>query len=163
MSTRESAWPLPTAEATERAGSAMAQALAPRLTGVIALEGDLGAGKTTLARALLRSLGVSGAVRSPTYTLVEPYLVSAGRVMHLDLYRLASADEWLGLGLEDDPPDQALWLVEWPDRAGPWLPAARLRLRLALPPAGGRVLEAVWADPQDPARQLFSEHMKNSG
>ena len=79
---------LPEVAATDAAGAALARALAPDLRGLITLEGDLGAGKTALARAVLRGLGVTGPVKSPTYTLVEPYVVVGGRVLHLDLYRL---------------------------------------------------------------------------
>jgi tRNA threonylcarbamoyladenosine biosynthesis protein TsaE len=153
---------LPEVAATDAAGAALARALAPDLRGLITLEGDLGAGKTALARAVLRGLGVTGPVKSPTYTLVEPYVVVGGRVLHLDLYRLGGAGEWLGLGLEDDPPEQALWLVEWPDRAGGMLPPTRLAVTLTETADGGRRLALRWSDPRDPAATAFSIYMKNS-
>ena len=104
---------------------------------VIALQGDLGAGKTTLVRALLRSLGVGGAVRSPTYTLVEPYEVGAQRVFHLDLYRLADPEELEYLGIRDL--DGALQLIEWPERGEGWLPPVDLWLHLAYAEGPGRI------------------------
>ena len=116
--------------ATERAGAALAPLLRERPGGMIHLEGELGAGKTTLSRALLRALGVQGAVKSPTYTLVEPYDVAGRRVLHLDLYRLADPEELYGLGVLDEAPPAAWWLVEWPQRGGALLPAADLALQL---------------------------------
>jgi len=80
----------------------------------ILLQGELGAGKSTLARALLREMGHRGAVPSPTYTLVEPYQVAAGNVYHIDLYRVNSEDELQFLGWEEL--DDGLRLVEWPER-----------------------------------------------
>ena len=97
---------------------------------MIHLEGDLGAGKTTFARALLTSLGVGERVKSPTYSLVESYRVGGLDAHHLDLYRIADAGEleWLGLG--DLWSDSALVLIEWPERARGALPAADLVLHL---------------------------------
>lgn len=109
---------------------ALARALAgsrPAIA-VLHLAGDLGAGKSTLARALLRGLGVQGPIRSPTYTLVERYAVPGGEAWHLDLYRIADPGELEFLGL--DPADATLWLVEWPDRGIGGLPAADLRVQL---------------------------------
>lgn len=107
---------LPDEAATQTLGAALAKVL-PVAAGpvFITLDGDLGAGKTTLARALLRALGVAGAVRSPTYTLVESYQTSLGEVHHLDWYRLGGAEEVESLdfrGLRAAP----LVLVEWPGR-----------------------------------------------
>ncbi|MES0874050.1 tRNA (adenosine(37)-N6)-threonylcarbamoyltransferase complex ATPase subunit type 1 TsaE [Sinimarinibacterium thermocellulolyticum] len=120
------------AAATEAAGVVLTQALDARAGAVVFLEGDLGAGKTTLVRGLLRALGVAGPVRSPTYTLVEPYAIGTRSVVHMDLYRLADPHEWWTLGLDAYPPDQTLWLVEWPQRAQGLLPAPTLVLRLAV-------------------------------
>ncbi|MEO6104825.1 MAG: tRNA (adenosine(37)-N6)-threonylcarbamoyltransferase complex ATPase subunit type 1 TsaE [Pseudoxanthomonas sp.] len=102
---------------------------------VVHLQGDLGAGKSTLARALLRALGVEGAIRSPTYTLVERYAIPAGEAWHLDLYRIGDAAELDFLGLDDAV--ATLWLVEWPQRGGPALPAADLMVELEIS-GGGR-------------------------
>lgn len=126
---------LPDVAATERLGRALAVARPP--FGVLYLEGDLGAGKSTLARALLRRLGVEGAIRSPTYALVEQYpLVGGGDALHLDLYRIGDVGELEFLGLEDV--DAALWLVEWPRRGGGGLPSADLRVCLEIDGDGDR-------------------------
>lgn len=117
------------ADATEALGAQLAQAVTP---GIIYLNGDLGAGKTTLARGLLRALGHSGKVRSPTYTLVEPYTLAACQVYHLDLYRLADAEELEWLGLRDMLADNALLLVEWPARGSGYLPPADLSIDLEI-------------------------------
>ena len=115
--------------ATERLGAALANSRPPRA--VAHLRGDLGAGKSTLARALLRTLGVVGAIRSPTYTLVERYpLPAGGEALHLDLYRIGDAAELEFLGI--DPGEGSLWLVEWPERGGIGLPPADLQVRLAI-------------------------------
>lgn len=119
---------LPDANATEALGRALAVSAPSRA--VVYLDGDLGAGKTTLARAFLRALGVQGAVRSPTYTLIERYPVAAGEVAHLDLYRIADPDELVFLGLDDLSADASLWLVEWPERGAGMLPAPDLHVRL---------------------------------
>ena len=121
--------------ATERLGAALAKSRPPRA--VVHLQGDLGAGKSTLARALLRTLGVTGAIRSPTYTLVERYpLPDGGEALHLDLYRIGDAAELEFLGI--DPGDGSLWLVEWPERGGAGLPFADLQVQLALDGLGRR-------------------------
>lgn len=119
---------LPDSDATEQVGRALA-ATRPAQA-VVYLRGDLGAGKSTLARALLRGLDVQGAIRSPTYTLVERYPVAGGEAWHLDLYRIGDAGELDFLGLDDA--EATLWLVEWPDRGGAALPAADLLAELAV-------------------------------
>jgi tRNA threonylcarbamoyladenosine biosynthesis protein TsaE len=89
---------------------------------VIWLEGDLGAGKTTFARALLHALGYKGRVKSPTYGLLEQYQLASLQVLHMDLYRISDPGELEFLGLEDMLDDQTILLVEWPGRGGEWLP-----------------------------------------
>lgn len=126
---------LDSAEATEALGERLARALPPRA--VAYLRGDLGAGKSTLARALLRALGVTGAIRSPTYTLVEPYpLPAGGWALHLDLYRIGHPEELEFLGL--DPTEARLWLVEWPEHGQGALPDADLEVALAVAGSGRR-------------------------
>lgn len=134
------------ADATDRLGRALASARPPRA--VVHLRGDLGAGKSTLARALLRALGVQGAIRSPTYTLVERYpLATGGEAWHLDLYRIADAGELEFLGL--DGGEATLWLVEWPERGSGSLPAADLVVSLSVQGDGRRVeLSPVSAEGQ---------------
>jgi tRNA threonylcarbamoyladenosine biosynthesis protein TsaE len=131
------------AEATARLGAALA-ATRPAHA-VVHLLGDLGAGKSTLARALLRALGVQGAIKSPTYTLVERYPLSAGgEAWHLDLYRIGDAGELEFLGLDGD--EVTLWLVEWPDRGRGGLPAPDLVVELAVE-RGGRRATLTGASP----------------
>ena len=113
-----------------RLAGALPQAPTPL---VVYLHGDLGAGKTTLARGMLRAMGENGAVRSPTYGLVAEYSPPAGRVLHLDLYRLRDPGELTALGLADYLPGSRLWLVEWPERAmGQGLPPADAEVYLDL-------------------------------
>lgn len=123
------------AAATDRLGQALAQALPSHA--VVHLQGELGAGKSTLARALLRALGVQGAIRSPTYTLIERYpLAGGGEAWHLDLYRIADAAELEYLGL--DSTEARLWLVEWPERGRGGLPAEDLVVTLEVEGSGRR-------------------------
>lgn len=121
---------LPDEAATIRLGGSLAGLMRRRRGGVVTLHGDLGAGKTTLARACLRALGATGAVKSPTYTLVEPYVLGSCRVLHMDLYRLSEPEELYGLGVFDEPPTLAWWLVEWPEKGGALLPPATLEIHL---------------------------------
>ena len=95
---------------------------------VICLSGELGAGKTTLVRGLLRAMGISGRVKSPTYTLVEPYVVSKLYLYHFDFYRFSRSDEWVAAGFREHFNPESVCLVEWPEKAGGQLPAADLRI-----------------------------------
>jgi tRNA threonylcarbamoyladenosine biosynthesis protein TsaE len=131
---------LQTPEDQEALGGRLAQVLDGGA--VIFLHGDLGAGKTTLARGLLRGLGHSGPVRSPTYTLLEPYLLDERNVFHLDLYRLTDPEELEYLGIRDLLEQNALLLVEWPDRGTGALPAPDLAIHIRHLP-DGRFLELV--------------------
>jgi tRNA threonylcarbamoyladenosine biosynthesis protein TsaE len=127
------------AAATTRAGAALAACIAPGM--VVTLAGDLGAGKTTLVRGLLRAAGVTGPVKSPTFDLVEHYPLSNIYFYHIDLYRFANADDWEGAGLGECFRDDAVCLVEWPSQAGGRLDAPDLALDLTWPGEGdGRVL-----------------------
>jgi tRNA threonylcarbamoyladenosine biosynthesis protein TsaE len=125
---------LPQTEATEGLGQALARTRPAQA--LVQLRGDLGAGKSTLARALLRALGVQGAIRSPTYTLIERYPLDDGEAWHLDLYRIGHAEELDFLGLDEG--DVRLWLVEWPERGEGALPPADLKVELAVEGQGRR-------------------------
>ncbi len=128
---------------TERLGRAIARAV-PAVPVLLYLEGDLGAGKTTTARVMLRELGVAGAVRSPTYTLIERYDTAIGDVAHLDLYRIADPEELHYLALDELAEKARLWLVEWPQRGQGALPLPDLRLYLAIDGDGrSATLEAI--------------------
>lgn len=116
--------------ATTALGASLAETFLRRGGGVLYLHGDLGAGKTTLARGFLRAAGVAGTLRSPTYTLMEPYLAADQAFLHLDLYRLVDPAEVEQLGLRDHPPESTIWLVEWPERGAGYLPAADLSVVL---------------------------------
>lgn len=120
---------------TEALGRGLALTRPP--LAVVYLRGDLGAGKSTLARALLRALGVEGTIRSPTYTLVERYPLGEGReAWHLDLYRIADPGELEYLGLDGEL--VTLWLVEWPEKGAGALPVADLVVDLAIGRDGRR-------------------------
>ena len=150
-----SAW-LADAAATDRLGVALARTRPGRA--VVHLHGELGAGKSNLARAMLRALGVQGAIRSPTYTLVERYpLASGGEAWHLDLYRIGDPGELEYLGLDGE--EVVLWLVEWPERGEAALPVPDLRIHLAIDGVGRRVeLEAC-----SPAGEAWARAVARAG
>lgn len=138
--------------ATLALGAALACIVRPGLT--IYLHGDLGAGKTTLVRALLGALGHAGKVKSPTYTLVEPYLIADMPVYHFDLYRFNDAEEWESAGFRDYFNAQSLCLVEWPQRASALLPAADIDVSLSL---AGEGREVGLTANSGPGRQCLAE------
>jgi tRNA threonylcarbamoyladenosine biosynthesis protein TsaE len=125
-------WRLPSARETESLGVALARNCPwdERAARLVFLSGELGAGKTTLAAALLQALGVGETVRSPSYALIETYTAHAGEAVHIDLYRLHGAEELQQLGLRDYLNGRTLLLVEWPERAGAALPRPDLDVRL---------------------------------
>ena len=101
-------------------------------TGVVCyLEGDLGAGKTSFARALLQALGYQGRVKSPTYTLLEVYDLQGFTACHFDLYRMSDGEELAYIGAEDYDDGNSLWLVEWAERAAGYLPRPDLILTIS--------------------------------
>ncbi|WP_144636556.1 tRNA (adenosine(37)-N6)-threonylcarbamoyltransferase complex ATPase subunit type 1 TsaE [Bordetella genomosp. 13] len=122
----------------EGATEALAQRLAPLLDGRagtpaggrIHLQGDLGAGKTAFTRALLRACGVQGRIKSPSYALLESYKISSLYFYHFDFYRFSDPREWLDAGFRDLLRDDAVVLVEWPERAGDLLPPPDLLIAL---------------------------------
>ncbi|MCB1908992.1 MAG: tRNA (adenosine(37)-N6)-threonylcarbamoyltransferase complex ATPase subunit type 1 TsaE [Rhodocyclaceae bacterium] len=130
---------------TEALGAALAGALEPGLK--IHLEGDLGAGKTTLTRAVLRALDFKGSVKSPTYTLIEPYTISRLNLYHFDFYRFTDPDEFLEAGLDEYFGGDGVCVVEWPGRAAPHLPPPDLRILLRIE-GTGRHVEARGLSPR---------------
>ena len=132
---------LPDVSATEAAGARLAGGLRGGM--IVALSGELGAGKTTLVRGCLHALGWEGPVKSPSYTLVEHYPLSRLYFYHFDFYRFADPSEWETAGLADCFRDDAVCVVEWPERVAGLLPAPDLALTLAHP-----------ADPSAPGRDL---------
>lgn len=129
---------LPDLPATERFAAELSAAIEPGL--VVHLSGDLGAGKTTLVRAILRALGFSGAVKSPTYSLVELYNLSRLCFYHFDFYRLRAPEEFADAGLQEYFDGKAACFIEWPDKAGEFLPDADLRISIEIR-GDGRELE----------------------
>jgi tRNA threonylcarbamoyladenosine biosynthesis protein TsaE len=116
--------------ATLALGAKLAAALRPGM--VVYLQGDLGAGKTTLVRGILRALGYVGRVKSPTYTLVESYVLSKYTLQHYDLYRMLDPREWMDAGFRDDCNAATLCLVEWPEKAAGLLPRPDVRVHLSI-------------------------------
>lgn len=120
--------------ATTALGTALAQAIVPGLT--IYLHGDLGAGKTALTRAMLHALGHIGHVKSPTYTLAEPYAVNTANgtvhVVHFDLYRMGSPEEFLDAGFREHFNAETICIIEWPEKADGVLPAPDLHITLSV-------------------------------
>ncbi|NYS59279.1 tRNA (adenosine(37)-N6)-threonylcarbamoyltransferase complex ATPase subunit type 1 TsaE [Vreelandella salicampi] len=125
---------LPNEDAQVAFGETLGRVLQGR--GRVYLEGDLGAGKTTLTRGVLRAYGYQGAVKSPTYTLIEPYELNDQRLYHLDLYRLGDPEELEFIGGRDVLDDEALCLVEWPSRGEGWLPEGDLHIHLSVADIG---------------------------
>jgi tRNA threonylcarbamoyladenosine biosynthesis protein TsaE len=135
---------LPDAASTVAAG----ERLAPRLMGgmVITLSGELGAGKTTLVRGILRGLGWAGAVKSPTYALVEHYMFSSLYFYHFDFYRFESVDEWDASGFSESFHSNAICVIEWPERVAARLPPVDLAFLLK-PEGAGRTLHCTTRTP----------------
>ena len=137
---------LPDAEATLRLGTALARGIGPGR--VLHLKGDLGTGKTTLVRGLLRALGHAGPVKSPSYSVVEPYTLSSLNLYHFDLFRIKDPQEWLSSGLREYFGPEAACIVEWPERAGTMLASPDLE---------------AWLDFQGEGRHAVLESATPSG
>tara|TARA_B110001454_G_scaffold78626_1_gene76066 strand:- start:1922 stop:2440 length:519 start_codon:yes stop_codon:yes gene_type:complete len=119
--------------------SAAAESGIPSVGGVIHLHGDLGAGKTSLTRGLMRGYGYEGAVKSPTYTLVEPYEFKYCNIYHFDLYRLSDPEEVEYLGTDDYFAASNLCIFEWAERGSNIIPPADLRINIELEGTGRRL------------------------
>ena len=128
-------------EATQRLGMALARAIAPGMT--VYLHGDLGAGKTALTRALIHATGYQGHVKSPTYTLAEPYAVTLhgtpAQIIHFDLYRMSSPEEFLDAGFREDFDGNNICIVEWPEKGEPVLPPPDVKVLLKVSGLGREV------------------------
>ena len=140
MSNLELKRALPSEQETKEFATRLAAIV--RLGDVIALEGEIGAGKTVFARAFVEALGGGEEVPSPTFTLVQTYNGSVGPIHHFDLYRLDTPEEALELGMEELLPE-GISLIEWPDRLGPYMPCDHLTIRILENRGMGRILEVV--------------------
>ncbi|MGQ9658968.1 MAG: tRNA (adenosine(37)-N6)-threonylcarbamoyltransferase complex ATPase subunit type 1 TsaE [Thermochromatium sp.] len=149
---------LDTPESQLALGARLASALRPPC--ILFLDGELGTGKTTLTRGILRGLGYQGAVRSPTYTLVESYALTGLDLHHFDLYRLGDPEELDYLGLRDLLGRDSVWVVEWPERGAGLLPHPDLRIRL-IHRERGRQLTLIALSPSGEA--LVSEVISAAG
>jgi tRNA threonylcarbamoyladenosine biosynthesis protein TsaE len=136
---------LPDEHATKAFAARIARALLPGL--VIYLRGNLGAGKTTLVRALLQTLGYAGRVKSPTYTLLESYEAGGLHLRHFDLYRFRDAEEWESSGFRDEFDGRNICLVEWPEQATGLLPPADVSFTFEILNDGREILFHAYTDP----------------
>ena len=154
------------ADQTRALGAALARALWPRFADravVLALDGELGAGKTTFVAGFMRELGVTGSVRSPTYTLIEPYDLHSRSVYHLDLYRLVEPRDLAMLALRDLLLPGSILLIEWAQRGGQETPAADLALTLRYPSASGDTsTREIEMEPRSPAGKELAAALQES-
>lgn len=134
-------------QATAVIGGALGKAIGDQRL-VVYLQGDLGAGKTALCQSIIKSYGYDGRVKSPTYTLLEPYALENSLIYHFDLYRLADPEELEFVGIRDLDAEQALFLVEWPDKGQGFLPEADLQLTMKV---------------QSPGRMLYIHGLSDAG
>ena len=141
MTLEQRVWITTSGEETEKLGGALLGKPPARGSPcrIVTLSGDLGAGKSTFARGTLRALGVTGPIKSPSYTLLETYALAAVTVIHLDLYRLKDPSELEHLGLADYHRPGHLWLIEWPEHGGSRLPRADLHFEFTIGPDGHRI------------------------
>jgi tRNA threonylcarbamoyladenosine biosynthesis protein TsaE len=152
--------------ATARLGAALAHAIAAEIDAVrehgfvVLLGGDLGTGKTSLVRAALRALGVDGPVRSPTFTLVEPYVVSSLDFYHFDFYRLADPREFALAGFREMFGKATVCLIEWPEKAAGYLPSGDLRFSLRVEGIGRHATVAAVSELGTACLQRMAAEMK---
>ena len=145
---------------TAAAGSALADAIRPGL--IVYLIGNLGAGKTSLVRGALRALGYDGKVKSPTYTLIEPYVVSSLHLYHFDFYRFNFPEEYLEAGLDEYFSGNGACLVEWPDKAAPYVAKPDVEVHLEVDGSGRRIeVTALSEDGRTCARKMYSNLQPN--
>jgi tRNA threonylcarbamoyladenosine biosynthesis protein TsaE len=144
---------LPDEQATRTLGGRLATGLRPGSS--VHLSGVLGAGKTTLARGVIQALGFAGKVKSPSYALVEPYIDSRLTLYHFDFFRFQNPSEWQDAGFRECFNERAICLVEWPEKAVGLLPPPDVRVRLDIPPTGGR--DAALEGDTEPGRWCLSE------
>jgi tRNA threonylcarbamoyladenosine biosynthesis protein TsaE len=149
---------VPDADAMVALGARLAAACEPGL--VIFLNGELGSGKTTFSRGVIQALGHSGAVKSPTYTLVEPYQLGDWQVFHFDLYRLGDAEELEFMGIRDYFGDFSVCLVEWPERGLGALPLADLVITIV---PDGRGRNVRWEAPTEQGRRVLARVLAATG
>lgn len=151
---------LPDESATRVLGEQLAAVIQPGMS--IDLCGDLGSGKTTLARGIARGLGFTGPIKSPSYALVEPYESSRLSFYHFDFFRFQSATEWEESGFRECFNERSVCVIEWPERAAGLLPAPDIRVRLSTPPRGGR--DAAIDAETESGRWCLSEltHMRSA-
>jgi tRNA threonylcarbamoyladenosine biosynthesis protein TsaE len=159
--------------ADERATMALGDALARGLEEqrahlqacgfVLWLRGDLGAGKTSLARALLRALGVQGSVKSPTFSLVEPYVISSLHLHHFDFYRFSDAGDFAAAGFRELFGPGNVCLIEWPERALGAAPAPDLSVRLDVLDEGRAAYCTAWSEAGDRCLRLAMTMMEAGG
>jgi tRNA threonylcarbamoyladenosine biosynthesis protein TsaE len=123
---------------------------------IVWLEGDLGSGKTSFARALIHALGYSGRVKSPTYGLLEHYQLDSLKVLHMDIYRIGDPGELEFLGVEDLLDEQTILLIEWPEKGGAWLPKPDFIFRFAY---AGEGRELKWMACTHRAKDFASEQL----
>lgn len=142
-------------EATARLGARLASCIKPRMR--LYFRGELGSGKTTLIRGLLVALGVTGRIKSPTYALVELYVVSRLNLYHFDFYRFMDAREFSDAGFADYFEGEGVCLVEWPERAGNALPRADLELTLTYAGSGRAVVAHAHSKPGEKCLERLSQ------